>query len=801
MTVSRRTSLLFLAFLLIAGGACADNTVRAYIPASGTMEEGQLAAGLPGRIYFEITNDEPLLAVSVVLTFASADGIPLWPALERDDFEFLLPEGTLGTTGATITAQGGDWPDTLAAIAFRMPPDVALPAGTYTFGALTVTPTMTGTVTIAPGETTVQGPTRFQIEYGGAVDVDWTPIEVTVVENHDCNGNGFDDDLDIAEGRSLDCDGNGFPDECDIEFGALTDCNENGIPDMCELADGTASDCNANGVPDDCDPDADSDGIPDDCEIPEDCNANGVLDAEDILTGFSADVNQNGFPDECEGLAGDYFLIYVNADESHGEQELVYNRPGKITLALVNSEPISTALLAAAFDSPDGSPIWQEVAGDDFVPLITDRPPDIDTVRQGGDWPDTLVYFQSYIPGGPLEPGFHPLMELTVTPIREGTVSWASAPLEPLLDPPLFVLYENTVLREVALIAPGIEILPLTDCDGNGIEDAIELADGTASDCNGNFVIDACEVDDGRASDCNNNRVPDECEPDDDRDGVPDDCEPTDDCNYNGITDAEDITSGYSQDSNSNGVPDECEGLAGNSIRVLVPRGVGNELQHMVAGEPSEILVAAVNDVEIAMAALPIRYLSEDGTPLWPTLDEADFVLWDGANDLGSFVFFYGQEGTWPDTVIAAASGYGDNLFQVGFNPLFRLKVDPASYGTVTFEAASRPPVNEPPVFVTADGLSEFEVAVEAPPIIIGGCCVGRVGNANMAGGDEPTIGDLSALIDHLFVTEQVLGCIEEADVNGSGGADPDESDITIGDITYLINYLFGSESVLPDCP
>lgn len=83
-------------------------------------------------------------------------------------------------------------------------------------------------------------------------------------------------------------------------------------------------------------------------------------------------------------------------------------------------------------------------------------------------------------------------------------------------------------------------------------------------------------------------------------------------------------------------------------------------------------------------------------------------------------------------------------------------------------------------------------------------CCVGQIGDANNSGDDMPTIGDINALIDHLFISEQELVCYPEADANGSGGTYPHPSDITIGDINYLIDYLFitGPENMtLPDCP
>lgn len=80
------------------------------------------------------------------------------------------------------------------------------------------------------------------------------------------------------------------------------------------------------------------------------------------------------------------------------------------------------------------------------------------------------------------------------------------------------------------------------------------------------------------------------------------------------------------------------------------------------------------------------------------------------------------------------------------------------------------------------------------------GCCDGRVGDVNQSGEDTPTIGDVSTLIDHLFISGVVLACIEEADVNQSGGTWPTYSDLTIGDVSLLIDHLFISGGQLPDC-
>ncbi len=102
---------------------------------------------------------------------------------------------------------------------------------------------------------------------------------------NDCNGNGIEDDEDIASGFSTDCNGNGRPDDCDIHC-VSSDCNSNGIPDECE------EDCNGNGIPDGCDiaggisQDVNDNQVPDECEEPTfirgDANSDGVVDVGDV---------------------------------------------------------------------------------------------------------------------------------------------------------------------------------------------------------------------------------------------------------------------------------------------------------------------------------------------------------------------------------------------------------------------------------------------------------------------------------------------------------------------------------------
>ena len=98
-------------------------------------------------------------------------------------------------------------------------------------------------------------------------------------------------------------------------------------------------------------------------------------------------------------------------------------------------------------------------------------------------------------------------------------------------------------------------------CNGNGIPDETDIADGTSEDCNGNSIPDECiDLED----DCNANGIPDECidlENDCNADGVPDECllDPENDCNANGVHDECDVDDGIATDFNLNDVLDECE--------------------------------------------------------------------------------------------------------------------------------------------------------------------------------------------------------------------------------------------------
>ena len=138
-----------------------------------------------------------------------------------------------------------------------------------------------------------------------------------------------------------------------------------------------------------------------------------------------------------------------------------------------------------------------------------------------------------------------------------------------------------------------------SDCNGNGIDDSVDIGGGTSQDCDANAVPDECQTDtdvDGTIDACDGcptdplKTAPGACgcgvvDVDTDADAVPDcidncdgianplqeDCDGDDigdvceldagapDCNLNGVPDDCDVNGGISADVNANGVPDECE--------------------------------------------------------------------------------------------------------------------------------------------------------------------------------------------------------------------------------------------------
>ncbi len=104
-------------------------------------------------------------------------------------------------------------------------------------------------------------------------------------------------------------------------------------------------------------------------------------------------------------------------------------------------------------------------------------------------------------------------------------------------------------------------------------------------------------------------------------------------------------------------------------------------------------------------------------------------------------------------------------------------------------------------ILFTASAGSYKPTTVAGGVDLISGCCTGSsVGNMDCIAG-VVDMGDLTVLIDHLFISLDPLCCVEEGDVDLSGQPNPVPGDVDMGDLTVLIDHLFISLSPLPACP
>ena len=277
----------------------------------------------------------------------------------------------------------------------------------------------------------------------------------------DCNNNGISDLTDIASGSSEDCNNNGIPDQCDISQGTSEDCNANGVPDECDIdpadpdGDGQVSgDCNSNQIPDECEPQ-------------EDCNNNGIQDLCDIAAGTSQDSDNNSILDECETPAPDNT-----------------SQPGKLQFSSDNysvQEDDGSILIAVTRTDGNDGKVTVDYA---TIDATAEAEADYTALTGTRTFVDAQISetFTISIRDDPLPEGDE-IVNLRLTNPTGG------ADLGSLYTSILTILDDDT------------------DCNTNGIDDAIDILDGTSEDCNGNGVPDECEADtdgDGTIDDCDN---------------------------------------------------------------------------------------------------------------------------------------------------------------------------------------------------------------------------------------------------------------------------------------------------------
>ena len=69
----------------------------------------------------------------------------------------------------------------------------------------------------------------------------------------------------------------------------------------------------------------------------------------------------------------------------------------------------------------------------------------------------------------------------------------------------------GSLVGQPAFIAAN-DIPVLFDCNGNGVNDGLDISQGTSQDCNVNGVPDECDISSAYSADVNGNGIPDECD-------------------------------------------------------------------------------------------------------------------------------------------------------------------------------------------------------------------------------------------------------------------------------------------------
>jgi hypothetical protein len=416
-----------------------------------------------------------------------------------------------------------------------------------------------------------KGENYFNIDCTDDCDLDGLPdsYELNTGLATDCNGNSIPDNCDADSGGS-DCNANGIPDSCDIAGGAA-DCNANGIPDSCEsdcdgdgvpnaceIASG-APDCDANGVPDACQADCDDDGLIDVCEIATgsaDCNANAIPDSCEIASGVSTDFNKDGVIDACQpdmqfaGLELEIVPITNRGlDDLFPSTAVCYRLYAKTTqsasavLGLFGnaSFPMSITATGGFWQSPSGGDLASEVPCDLSGVLPSARFDSWLTIglpcASGNSAQNTGLDLSAFNKGGGIND-------------NDGIVFVQPGVAQSIAGDAKRVLLAQLTTNEAVLPSGLIDVVGRAS---NGVGDWIAYGQSIPTpalvDCNGNGQQDAFDIALGTALDC-------------DQSGVPDSCEygsATTDCNMNGISDLCDVVSAFSSDLNGNFVPDECE--------------------------------------------------------------------------------------------------------------------------------------------------------------------------------------------------------------------------------------------------
>jgi formylglycine-generating enzyme required for sulfatase activity len=430
-----------------------------------------------------------------------------------------------------------------------------------------------------------------EIGTGAAADCNANGIpdacDIAVGVEADCNGNG------VADSCETDCNANGIPDDCDLASGVASDCNSNGTPDSCDIASGGTTDLDGNGVPDDCAGEyivggsgfasvqAAVDAAPDGATVRIGSGTWGPVSligraiTLESVSGAASTTLSGGGTDRVillSGGAGGAFPSLVGLTIADGAAD----RGAGVYVAL-SSPRIADCVFVGNTALQDGGALLlngsgAEVSGCRFegneasvggaISLIGALPGESATIADsefrdnGASTMGGAMHLKATVAVDGC------VIEQNMSPVGGG-IAFEGVATHGLSNS--FLCRNDATNAEGPFEDLGGNVFS-QDCDADGVCDFDEIAAGDEPDCDGNGVPDSCDIADG-APDCNENGVPDACDlasgfsQDIDANGVPDDCKA--DCDADGLPDAYELANGLDSDCDANGTIDWCDLAAG----------------------------------------------------------------------------------------------------------------------------------------------------------------------------------------------------------------------------------------------
>ena len=519
-----------------------------------------------------------------------------------------------GTGTVYFLTDGIDCPTTpnTAVLSYGLPAFNAMVAD----GALTVRVSAFGAVNSA---TCANGGVRIKLNYTG------------LPPSADCNNNGVLDSCEIATGAQPDCNGNGVPDSCDIASGYSADCNSNGKPDTCDIASGASSDINANGRPDDCSgelvvggsgfatvqaaifaapigativvgPGVRHEYIGIDRRITLRSAAGAattILDgaglSQSVVNFLGTDSNgavldgftiRNGPNGSDFGVLGGGGVTLVQSNGTVRNCVFLNNHSdvGGAVYGILSAATIEGCTFTGNSAAVSGGAIQFELGSGwtvrdcDFTNNISAGVGGVaHAISTTGVIADcAMTGNHATGAGGAISWDSTDGGAIRVAGCSiEANFAASGGGIAVVAGIGAVDLFQSRLCRNMpdnlqgAINDLGGNIIG-TDCNGNGVCDADEIASGTAFDCNANGVLDSCDLASTTSLDCNENDIPDSCDiasglsHDIDSNGIPDECKP--DCDHDGVPDSWELSQGIEVDCNLNGRPDSCDIAASSGL-------------------------------------------------------------------------------------------------------------------------------------------------------------------------------------------------------------------------------------------